>query len=98
VIGSARKEMLTIKELTEYRNLSKHISPDGATWKCYVCPYTQCLLFHHVARNEKIFEADISKKHVQRIVRENLYSVKMMKLRTDLFHDKCKARSLMQTH
>lgn len=91
---SSKTEELGLKDLNEYRQLASKLYPDGATWKFYICPYKQKLLFHHSARNEKIYESAATKKHVRKIVRENLRSVEMMKIRRNLFHEKCKAHEL----
>ena len=84
-------EELGLKELNKHRQLSNKVCPDGAVWRFYICPHNQELLFHNAARNEKIYESAVTKKHARKIVKENLRSVDMMKVRRDLFYQKCKA-------
>lgn len=98
LVESHNQKVILLKDLSKYRELSnEYIAPEGAPWKMYVCPSKQELLFHCVVTNEKIFESDINKKHIKRIVRENSLSFEM-KFRRDIFRQKCKARQLMLQH
>eukprot|EP00804_Cyclotella_cryptica_P007619 CCRYP_015221-RA/>CCRYP_015221-RA protein AED:0.02 eAED:0.02 QI:1662/1/1/1/1/0.66/3/96/695 len=93
---SLRTKEVAIKDLSEYRRLSdKYVAPEGSFWKMYVCPFKQELVFHNISTNEKIFESNLRKKDVKRIVKENFRSSEIMKVSKDLFHQRCKAHQLM---
>ena len=95
--ASPQPQRLTLDDLNEIRQLSnEYIAPEGAPWKMYVS-HKQELLFHCIVTNEKIFESDITKKQIKRIVRENSRSFQM-KVRRELYREKCKARELMMKH
>lgn len=90
--------VVCVKEVNKCRQLSQqYIAPEGAPWKMYIEPFEQKLLFHCVLTNEKIFESDMTKKQIKRITRDNSGSIQM-KLRKEVFRQKCKARELMLQH
>ena len=94
-----KQKAIAIADLNEYRRLSdEYIAPSGALWKIYVCPFKQKLVFHCVSLSKKIYETNLSKKDSKQIAKENLLSVERMKLRRNLFHEKCKAKQLTHQH
>jgi hypothetical protein len=82
--GSSITNVIAVKDLYKYRRLyHKFVAPEGSLWKMYACPYKQELLFHNIDTNEKIYESSVRKKYVQRIVKENLRSSELMKVKNN---------------
>ena len=85
-----------LDDLREIRQLSNtYIGEEGRRWKMYVCRVHQQHLLHNIITDEKIFEKDIKKKHIKRIISENMQDRELLKVRRKIFSDKCNAYRLM---
>ena len=87
---------LMLDDLREIRQLSNtYIGEEGTRWKMYVCPVHQQQNLHNIITDEKIFEKDIKKKHIKRMISENMQDRELLKVRRKIFSDKCNAYRVM---
>lgn len=87
---------ISIENLLQARRLSnKYIGEEGTLWKMYVCPIREQLVFHNIGSGKVLCEQDVRKKNVQQIVRENMQSAELLKVRQIHYEERCKAYELI---
>ena len=87
---------LKLDNLREIRKLSNtFVGEEGTRWKMYVCPVHQQLMLHNIITDEKIYEKDIKKKHIRRMIIENMKDNELLKVRRKIFIERCIAYKAM---
>lgn len=92
--GSIEKQ-----NLMELRHLAeKYVGHEGTRWKMYVCPVMKTMVIHNVVTDTKIFEEDINKKHIRKMVIDNMQDIEIVKVRRKHAEARRKAHTDMVEH
>ena len=93
---STKPAHITVQDLYGLRRLSnQYIGEEGSLWKIYQSPIHGQLLFHNISTEKKVLEEDIKKKLIMQIVRENMQSCELLKVRRSVSKAKDNAHELM---
>jgi hypothetical protein len=90
---------ITLPILRGLRQLAeKFIGQEGTRWKMYVCPIVKTVVLHNVATDTKIFEKEVSDRHIRHMVNDNMQDLEMLKVRRKHSEARRKAYSDMLEH
>ena len=85
------------QRLFELQQLShQYIGKEGSRWKTYICSTTRRIQLHNISSGQKVIS--IKKKHIRRVVKENLRSCEVFKGRSAFLETKRKAHEFMWEH
>ncbi|KAL9190828.1 hypothetical protein ACHAXT_000534 [Thalassiosira profunda] len=88
-----------LEDLVELRRLSAtYVAQEGTRWKLYVEPTHQQLVLHNVVSGEQTLERKMKTKRIKLAVGENLQDHELLKVRSELFVERCKAHRAMEEH
>jgi len=91
---AGQSKTVTKGRFRELQRLSnQYVGPEGSLWKIYVCSTSRRIQLHNVSSGQTI--AAIKKKHLRQVIRENLLSGEMLKVRRTIYEMKQQAHRSM---
>jgi len=95
---AGQSKAMTKERLRELQRLShQYVGAEGSLWKIYVCSVSRRIQLHNISSGQTI--TAIKTKHIRQVVRENLISCEMLKVRRTFLEMKQQAhRSMLEQH